>query len=77
VEAARSRPLRPAAKPSCAGRPLLLREERIEQPGSLRLGRMIGSALRQSEETLTVKVSSRLDDEVTAPDVVDDRSRRR
>jgi len=43
-----------------------LREERIEQPGSLRLGRMIGSALRQSEETLTVKVSSRLDDEVTA-----------
>ncbi len=26
---------------------------------------MIGSALRQSEETLTVKVSSRLDDEVT------------
>jgi hypothetical protein len=43
-----------------------LREERMEQPGSLRLGRMIGSALRQSEETLTVKVSSRLDDEVTA-----------
>ena len=30
------------------------------------LGRMIGSALRQSEETLTAKVSSRLDDEVTA-----------
>ena len=27
---------------------------------------MIGSALRQSEETLTAKVSSRLDNEVTA-----------
>jgi Domain of unknown function (DUF4158) len=43
-----------------------LREERIEQPGGIRLGRMIASALRQSEETLTAKVTSRLDDEVTA-----------
>ena len=43
-----------------------LREEQIEQPSRIRLGRMIGSALRQSEETLTAKVSSRLDDEVTA-----------
>ncbi|MGH3224835.1 MAG: hypothetical protein ACRDPY_40185 [Streptosporangiaceae bacterium] len=43
-----------------------LREEQIEQPSWIRLGRMIGSALRQSEETLTAKVSSRLDDEVTA-----------
>src|SRR6266702_1061345 len=43
-----------------------LREEQIEQPSRIRLGRMIGSALRQSEETLTAKVSSRLHDEVTA-----------
>ena len=43
-----------------------LREEQIEQPSKIRLGRMIGSALRQSEETLTAKVSSRLDNEVTA-----------
>jgi hypothetical protein len=42
-----------------------LREEQIEQPSRIRIGRMIGSALRQSEETLTAKVSSRLDDEVT------------
>jgi len=31
---------------------------RIEQPTRIRLGRMIGSALRQSEEALTAKVSS-------------------
>ena len=43
-----------------------LREEQIEQPSRIRLGRMIGSALRQSEETLTAKVNGRLDDEVTA-----------
>jgi len=43
-----------------------LREERIEQPGRIRLGRMIASALRQSEETLTATISSRLPDEVTA-----------
>ena len=43
-----------------------LREEQIEQPSRIRIGRMIGSALRQSEEALTAKVSSRLDDEVKA-----------
>ena len=43
-----------------------MREERIEQPTRIRLGRMIGSALRQSEEALTGKVGSRLDDQVTA-----------
>jgi hypothetical protein len=43
-----------------------MRQEQIEQPTRIRVGRMIGSALRQSEEALTAKVSSRLDDEVTA-----------
>jgi hypothetical protein len=43
-----------------------LREEHIEQPARVRLGRMIGSALRKSEEALTSTVRSRLDDEVTA-----------
>lgn len=43
-----------------------LREEQIERPSRIRIGRMIGSALRQSEEALTAKVSSRLDDEVKA-----------
>jgi hypothetical protein len=35
-----------------------LREEQIEQPSRIRLGRMIGSSLRQSQETLTAKVST-------------------
>ena len=35
-----------------------LREEQVEQPTRIRIGRMIGSALRQSEEALTAKVSS-------------------
>jgi len=43
-----------------------LRGERIEQPSRIRIGRMIGSALRQSEEALAAKVSSRLPDQVTA-----------
>ena len=43
-----------------------MRQEQIEQPTRIRVGRMIGSAPRQSEEALTAKVSSRLDDEVTA-----------
>jgi Domain of unknown function (DUF4158) len=43
-----------------------LREEQIEQPTRIRLSRMIGSALRQSEEAVTAKVNSRLNDEVTA-----------
>jgi Domain of unknown function (DUF4158) len=43
-----------------------MREEQIEQPTRIRLGRMIGSALRQSEEAPTGKVGSRLDDQVTA-----------
>lgn len=41
-----------------------LREDRIEQPAKVRLGRMIGSALRRSEESLTAMVSGRLDDVV-------------
>jgi hypothetical protein len=43
-----------------------LRGERIEQPSRIRIGRMIGSALRQSEEALAAKVSSRLPGQVTA-----------
>ena len=46
--------------------PAKLRGEQIEQPSRIRLGRMIASALRQSEETLTARISSRLPDEVTA-----------
>src|SRR5260370_35823104 len=42
-----------------------MRAERIEQPTKLRIGRMIGAALRQSEDTLTQKISSRIDGEVT------------
>ena len=37
-----------------------------QQPTRLRLGRIIGSALRQSDEALTATVSSRLDDEAKA-----------
>jgi Domain of unknown function (DUF4158) len=43
-----------------------MRGERIEQSARLRIGRMIGSALRRSEEALTAEVSSRLDGGVTA-----------
>ena len=54
-----------------------LSEEQIEQPTRIRIRRMIGSALRQSEEALTAEVSSRVDDEVTARMLGDDRSRGR
>ena len=41
-----------------------MREERIEQPKSKdRIGRVIGSALRRSEEALTARVAGRLDGE--------------
>ena len=44
-----------------------MREERIEQPRSRdRIGRIIGSALRKSEEALTARVAGRLDGEVRA-----------
>jgi TnpA family transposase len=43
-----------------------MRAERIQQPTRLRLGRIIGSALRQSDEALYATVSSRLDEEVKA-----------
>ncbi|MEV5712229.1 DUF4158 domain-containing protein, partial [Actinoallomurus sp. NPDC052274] len=43
-----------------------MRHERIEQPAKIRLARMIGSALRKSEDTLTAKISSRIPGEVTA-----------
>jgi hypothetical protein len=42
------------------------RPERIEAPIKARLVRMIASALRTSEDTLTAKISSRICEEVTA-----------
>jgi hypothetical protein len=41
-----------------------LREEQIEPPSKTRLLRIIGSGLEQAEKTLTLRISSRIDDEV-------------
>jgi len=37
-----------------------LREERIEPPAAARLGRIIGSAVRQAEQALTARISGRI-----------------
>lgn len=42
------------------------REEGIEQPASGRVGRIIGSGLRQAENTLVAKVAGRISAEVAA-----------
>ncbi|MFF5210517.1 DUF4158 domain-containing protein [Streptosporangium sp. NPDC000396] len=41
-----------------------LKDERIEPPSKQRLQRIVGSALEQSEKALTLRISSRISDEV-------------
>jgi Domain of unknown function (DUF4158) len=42
------------------------RDERIEPPAASRAGRIIGSAMRQAEQTLTLRVSARIPPEAAA-----------
>jgi hypothetical protein len=42
------------------------RGERIEPPAASRVGRIIGSAMRQSEQTLTLRISARIPPEAAA-----------
>jgi hypothetical protein len=43
-----------------------LRAERIEPPAPTRIGRVIGSALQAAEQTLTLRLSSRIPDAAVA-----------
>lgn len=43
-----------------------LRAERIEPPAPTRIGRVIGSALQQTEQTLTLRLSGRIPDAAVA-----------
>lgn len=45
--------------------PTHLKDEQVEPPTKQRLQRIVGSALEQSEKTLTLRVSSRVGDAVT------------